>query len=315
LNAIFSTQDVHPRDRFDYWHEVACRMILGHDAYPAEPTGFFGELAGGVGDGIAVLTHRSAAFRFARTDKHVSAATSDDIVLCHQLAGTSNFSQLTRRTQLQPGGMMLLDPMLPYSGELDDGSHLLVAKLPRHALDARIGATASPSLLPLGETPISAILAGVVRLLAQAEAVEEDAAIAADRTLDLVALCVADAAKTERLTLYDRKAIMALRVREAVEARLSDSHLTPEAIAAAVGCTARYANMVLADQGTSIGRLIFERRLERCRMSLADIRMHHRSITDIAFGWGFKNLAHFSRSFKNAYGVTPRDFRATSQKH
>jgi AraC family transcriptional regulator, positive regulator of tynA and feaB len=315
LNAIFSTQDVHPRDRFDFWHEIACRMILGHDARPDVTTGFFAELEGGASEGIEVVTHRSAAIAFKRTSKHVSASTSDDILLCHQLVGTSYFEDPARQTDLKPGGLMLLDPMRPYSGRLEDDTQLLVAKLPRVALEARIGAASSLSLLSIGGTPISGILVGVFGSLAQCEGTRDDHATVADRTLDLVASCLASAAKTDHLALSNRKAMMALRVREAVEARLSDSLLTPDAIAAAVGCTARYANMVLAEQGTSIGRLIFERRLERCRLTLADVRMHHRSITDIAFGWGFKNLAHFSRSFKDAYGLTPRDFRATSRKH
>ena len=27
METLFSTKDVHARDRFDYWHEVACRRI------------------------------------------------------------------------------------------------------------------------------------------------------------------------------------------------------------------------------------------------------------------------------------------------
>jgi AraC-like DNA-binding protein len=40
----------------------------------------------------------------------------------------------------------------------------------------------------------------------------------------------------------------------------------------------------------------------------------HRHITEIAFGWGFNELTHFSRAFKERYGVSPRDWRHRSSR-
>jgi AraC-like DNA-binding protein len=34
------------------------------------------------------------------------------------------------------------------------------------------------------------------------------------------------------------------------------------------------------------------------------------SITSIAYKWGFTDSAHFSRSFKKQFEVSPKDFRA-----
>ncbi len=54
------------------------------------------------------------------------------------------------------------------------------------------------------------------------------------------------------------------------------------------------------------------RRLERCRIELCDPRRAERNITEIAFCWGFSDSAHFSRSFKRQFGVSPRMFRLQS---
>ena len=35
----------------------------------------------------------------------------------------------------------------------------------------------------------------------------------------------------------------------------------------------------------------------------------HRSVTDIAFSWGFSNSAHFGRKLKAAYGLSPTELR------
>ena len=31
VKKLFSTEQLHPRDRFDYFHEVACKHIVGHE--------------------------------------------------------------------------------------------------------------------------------------------------------------------------------------------------------------------------------------------------------------------------------------------
>ncbi|HWJ69444.1 MAG TPA: helix-turn-helix domain-containing protein, partial [Sphingobium sp.] len=60
---------------------------------------------------------------------------------------------------------------------------------------------------------------------------------------------------------------------------------------------------------TTVGRLIWERRLERCRSDLSDPACQHQSITAIAYRWGYSDSQHFSRSFKTRYNVSPRTYR------
>ena len=31
MDRLFSTQDVRPHNRFDYWYQVACKTIVEHD--------------------------------------------------------------------------------------------------------------------------------------------------------------------------------------------------------------------------------------------------------------------------------------------
>ena len=34
MKKLFSTADVHRRDRFDYWHNVACENLVDHASKP-----------------------------------------------------------------------------------------------------------------------------------------------------------------------------------------------------------------------------------------------------------------------------------------
>jgi AraC-like DNA-binding protein len=40
--------------------------------------------------------------------------------------------------------------------------------------------------------------------------------------------------------------------------------------------------------------------------------LRDKSITQIAFSWGFNNAAHFSRCFKTRFGATPSDYRQSN---
>ena len=93
------------------------------------------------------------------------------------------------------------------------------------------------------------------------------------------------------------------------EARLTDPALDAETVAAAAGVSVRYANAVLAEHDTSIMRFIQARRLERCRQALDDPSQTHRTVSEIAYGWGFSDMTHFGRKFRAAYGLLPSEHR------
>ena len=57
-------------------------------------------------------------------------------------------------------------------------------------------------------------------------------------------------------------------------------------------------------------RLIQTRRLEHCRLALEDPLQSHRTLSEIAYGWGFSDMTHFSRRFKTTYGVLPSEYRS-----
>lgn len=98
------------------------------------------------------------------------------------------------------------------------------------------------------------------------------------------------------------------RFERVLDDRLMDAELTAEVIADELGVTPQYLNRVLGRSGPSISRRILARRLYRCADELRS--MHVKRVGDIAFRWGFNDLSHFSRSFKEAYGVGPREYQA-----
>jgi AraC family transcriptional activator of tynA and feaB len=96
------------------------------------------------------------------------------------------------------------------------------------------------------------------------------------------------------------------RVKDFVERHLADPDLNAALVASAVGLSSRYVNDLFEDEGTSLMRHVWRRRLEKCRKDLQDPAHVGHRVPEIAFRWGFNDLLHFSRAFRQRFGSTPR---------
>ena len=107
-----------------------------------------------------------------------------------------------------------------------------------------------------------------------------------------------------------RRNIMYERVRTFVRQHLRDSSLSIDIIASSLHCTKRYLHKVFRDDGRSLHRFIQDSRLERCGQDLANPALADRSIMGIAVSWGFCSSSHFSRAFRQRFGVAPSLYRS-----
>jgi AraC-like DNA-binding protein len=105
------------------------------------------------------------------------------------------------------------------------------------------------------------------------------------------------------------RASLLYRAKAAIDAALGEPELGTPLLAKRLAVSPRYLQMLFQQEGTTVARWIWQRRLERCREELANRRLAGRSIGEIAFAAGFADLAHFSRRFKAAFGLSPREFR------
>jgi AraC-like DNA-binding protein len=100
------------------------------------------------------------------------------------------------------------------------------------------------------------------------------------------------------------------RITSFIEKRLADPELSPMMVAQNHHISTRYLHLIFSERERTVGAWIRERRLAQCRAELAN-SSSDRTLTEIAMHWGFSDLAHFSRSFRSAYGVSPFKFRNT----
>lgn len=315
MKILFSTNNVHPRDAYDYWHEMLCKKVIGHDCTPECRGTFQAELQAGAVADIGLITYETSPMYCCAAARHVGRANPEELFVVRQTAGVVVVEQDGRQALLEAGDFTLLDPRRPVTARYLKGSRPLILKVPRRQLEARIGSTRQvvARLIKPSESEYSLTSAVLAMLQTYANKLgrsTED--VVRNQALDLIAVSFAKAMNRERPRLSSARSLVLVRLRATIEARLSDPTLDPETVAAAVGVSVRYANAVLAAEDTSITRLIQHRRLERCRRALEDPAQRHRSISEIAYGWGFSDMTNFGRRFRTAYGLLPSEHRSKS---
>ena len=96
---------------------------------------------------------------------------------------------------------------------------------------------------------------------------------------------------------------------------LADPDLDVDAVAADAGISPRYLRRLFAAENDHFGNYLKARRLERCHADLASPLHAQLGISEIAFRWGFNDAAHFSRSFRSRFGITPREHRRNASSN
>jgi signal transduction histidine kinase/DNA-binding NarL/FixJ family response regulator len=96
------------------------------------------------------------------------------------------------------------------------------------------------------------------------------------------------------------------RVREVIAAKLSEDDFDVDALAAALGVgRSNLYTRLSQDLATSPMDLIWRMRLERAAPML---RIADSSVSEVAYGVGFKSVGHFCRRFRMEFGCSPTEY-------
>lgn len=96
-------------------------------------------------------------------------------------------------------------------------------------------------------------------------------------------------------------------IKNYIECYITDYDLSPSTIAAAFEISPRYLHKLFENEKVSVSQWIIDRRLTRSANDLLNEKI---SVTETAFKWGFNSVGHYSRVFKNKFGVTPSIYRS-----
>ena len=308
MKAWAFTTDAYPlHARRAAWRDAMARLRLPVAAPP--------ETDGSSASVTSLLTTTGMEFSVVRAGaQEISGRNSDQpaaVWLAALLEGSAVLNDGDAEAQINAGDIVFGPTGMAASLNLTTRFRLLFLTAPRLALDHRLVA---PRSLRIGHLPATSganrIFSGLLRAVAdslddlggdQLRPVELAVTEFLVATLGTHADEPRGAAATHRARLH--------RVRQTIESLLTDPQLTLTRLAEVEGVSPRYLQKLFAGEGETFTHYIRLRRLERCKLDLVSPRHGDQSISSICFRWGFNGSAHFSRAFRQQYGVSPREFR------
>jgi AraC-like DNA-binding protein len=317
MQKVFLATDYHPRDRLASWYDIATKLYAGHDCNPGKSNMFDISIEASKMGGIEITTLQSNPVHFVREQRHIKDSSAAHCFLCRQQTGNTIWRQGGRECRTDPGDLTILDAQKPYELAFREKGTILILKVPMRAITQRIGPTIGLTAITVrAGSSLGGLASGFLAMLPDRLPIQQECAAAriADHALDMFAMALLAEATGARAVLSSAKETGLAALRAAIDRNLSDSSLNAGLVAKAAGISVRYASQLLSEQGTSVARYILDRRLEECRSLLGDPNQLHRSITEIALSWGFSDPSHFSRRFKQAYGMSPSEYRPGIQK-
>jgi AraC-like DNA-binding protein len=143
---------------------------------------------------------------------------------------------------------------------------------------------------------------------------ERSAELLGTATIALARALIASAAGADSQTREAMADTLLLRVQSYVHAHITDPGLSPGRIAASHAVSVRHLYQVFAEAGLSLEQWLIEQRLEGARSELARAGSRQRTIAAVARRWCFPDASHFTRRFREAYGLTPSEWRARNAR-
>ncbi|MGC1412026.1 MAG: helix-turn-helix domain-containing protein [Acetobacteraceae bacterium] len=306
--AVLAVDHISEADRFAYWREQWCQGTAGvtGELAPVERRGFYARATAWTAPCVIRLRLETGPFRVSRGPLEISRHSLENwICLYQEMSDGATVQHAGNEFTTRPGDLLLTDPTIPFSSRPRSVHDYRRWMLPRAWIEPH---------LPSGRRPLSAQLAGShgINGLVQAylhalnDAIDECDSAELPGIIDnfcrLLALACGGGPGDQRTAT---RAAKLRQVKDYIALHLSEPDLTPARMAAAMKISVRQLHLLFEPTGTSFAEHVLGRRLDECRAILESPSSRARSITDIAYTWGFNSLASFYRAFRKRFGVSP----------
>lgn len=313
MPKIYSTSRVAPGARLRYWNELHGELLAPLEI-KARDRGEFAATASVDDLGpLRVVKTASAPACVEHRARHVPQTRERRFRVLLPARGKVALRHAGHDAVLEAEDFALLDDSIPYRIEFDEPNESLwVAIAPatiRAYLPApgRLCGIRMPADRPLNKV-VGSMLLGLWTEIEREELRPEQRPALARSLLQVMAVAFAvDCGGDIERSMS--AAVRCVQIKQYIETHLRSPDLTPTTIAAAVGLSERYLRLLFAAENDSVTAYIRRRRLDECACELAQPQWRGRSVTETASDWGFRNVTHFARAFKAAYGATPSAFK------
>ncbi|WP_405854115.1 helix-turn-helix domain-containing protein [Streptomyces sp. NBC_00090] len=317
--SVVSSGELPEGERFEWFADLISREVMPTALSKERQEGFSAEAAVLDLGELQVSRVAYSPLRSRRTPALIRRGDPEQYQLGLVSKGSMTLVQHGNSCEAEAGDLVFWDTSRPSDARyVSDGEpgQLVILQLPRDVLPLR--ASRLDGLLARrmpGGSGLGAVLVDFLRSFVAhgGECSPDELSRIGSTAVDLAAACLAqnlDAGK--QLPAEVRARATLRRIHAFIEYNLGDPELTPVVVAAHHNLSVRSLHQLFKGEGDgeTVQARIRRRRLERCRAELELPEFHTYPVQAIAARWGFSGPAVFSRSFREAYGTSPTEFRA-----
>ncbi|MFF3846637.1 helix-turn-helix domain-containing protein [Streptomyces sp. NPDC002328] len=319
MNLVLTTASVPDEDKLAYWRDALSRALVPMTVTARDDGPFSGRISTARLGHLRVSSLDADPQRATRTHRHISRAEADYVAVGVLTAGRATLVQDGRQADVGAGDLVVYDTTRPYSLDCPEPFSARVVHMPRRTVGLteeelrQVTGSAIAATEGLGALLVSFLTALTASVPACSPAV---AARLAASVVDLFGTLVDVRTRQGAERDAGTHEHLVQRVRAHIDRNLRDPALSPHTVAAAHHISVRYLHRLFEGEGegVTVARLIQQRRLSECARELGRRDASAPTVSAVAQRWGFANPAHFSRVFRGAYGVSPREWRGTDGK-
>ncbi|MFJ9825186.1 helix-turn-helix domain-containing protein [Streptomyces sp. NPDC101160] len=318
--TVVSSSGVPATERFDWFADMVAREVVPTVISSECPARFQAEAAVLDLGGLRMSRLAYLPLRSRRTPALIRRSDPEQYQLALVTKSSMALSQQDNDCAATTGDLVMWDtsrPWLAQSQAQGGMGELVVLQLPRSALplSARQIERLLARRIPGGQG-MAAMLASFMKSLVDNgdRCTPQELGRLGTIAAELAAACLAQHLDIEEDLPAEVRATALLRqIHIFIDHRLGDPELAPSVIAAHHNMSLRALHQLFHGTSESVQARIRRRRLEQCRADLARPGLRA-PIQAIAARWGFSRPAVFSRTFREAYGLSPSEFRALKIK-
>jgi len=267
---------------------------------------------------LSIYLSESDPFTVHRRSQDIEDDSAFDFLVVVQLQGSAEIEQEKTSFRVDPDALAIIPGGLPYRLSFPQAGKRLLLRIPFQVFHERV---LGRQIRDFGVHVFSG--AGLIQitvdllksLVMQAGNMNEtERYTVAEVTLELMAAVLRSEAGLGHNQPGSAQAARMTRILSYLEENYAQHDLTPAKVAKANAVSTRHLHNLFQHSDVTVTKWIWERRLKAARDDILNPAMAEKSITEIAYDNGFNDSAHFSRTFKSRFDISPSQLRKKVQE-